>query len=356
MTELHFALLALAVVLLLALFGYNKWQERRALRRLDRSLRGDVGDPLFDAPVHAPEAAPRPADELARGPRIEPSFGPVAPTPAPAPLPPLAAATAGEWTEDPLLDFVLELRCAHAVDGVAVIDAAASLARLDLGLPAVLVAWDARTQQWVRPDRFGFYSELLTAVQLAHRRHALDEIEASRFLAAIQQLAVELDADVDAPESARIVELARELDALRARFDVQIGLTLLSTSGPWDAARLAETMARSGMSAAGPLRWQRVDADGRVLFAATSGSLLVDRLVLELDVPTAPPDAAPLRAMATAAEQLAAALGARVVDDHGRPIDGAAISAIHGQLAALCAEMRAAGVEPGSGRALRLYA
>jgi hypothetical protein len=334
------------------LFGYNKWQERRTLRRLDRSLRGDVGDPLFDAPARPPPAS-RVADDPVRGTRIEPSFG--ADEPARAPTPPAPVAAPIEWNEDPLLDFVLELRCAHAVDGVAVIDAAASLARLGLELPVVVVAWDARTQQWVRPDRFGFYSELLVAVQLAHRRHALDEIEASRFLAAVQQLAVTLDADVDAPESARIVELARELDALRARFDVQIGLTLLSTTGPWDAARLGEAMARVGMTAAGPLRWQRIDADGRVLFAATSGSLLVDRLVLELDVPVAPPEAAPLRAMATAAEQLGAALGARVVDDHGHLIDGAAISAIHGQLSALCAEMRAAGVEPGSGRALRLY-
>jgi hypothetical protein len=182
-----------------------------------------------------------------------------------------------------------------------------------------------------------------------------DEIEASRFLAAVQQVAVALDADVDAPAASRIVELAQELDRLCSRFDVQVGLTLESTCGPWDAAALATAISNARMSAAGPLSWRRVDDEGRTMFTLTSGSLLADRLVLELDVPRVSPAAEPLRALAAAANQLAAALGARVVDDHGRPIDSAALAAIETQLAGLYGEMAAAGIEPGSPRALRLY-
>ena len=38
MTDLHVALLAAAVVLLLALFGWSKWQEQRQIRRLTEKL------------------------------------------------------------------------------------------------------------------------------------------------------------------------------------------------------------------------------------------------------------------------------------------------------------------------------
>ncbi len=363
MTELHLALLALAALLLVVLYVYNKWQERRALRELDRSLRGDVGDPLL-TPEPAPPARPRPPTPPPQ--RIEPRLGLPEPDPAPQPsgartesavAPPEAPVPhAVEWIEDPLLDFVLELRCTHAVDGVSVFDAAAPLSQLNLPLPVSLVAWDGRTQQWVKPDRFGFYSDLLAAVQLVDRRHTLDEIGAARFLAAVQQIAAALDADVDAPQAQQIASMAQELDRQCARFDVQIGLTVDAPDGPWQPQTLSRAIARLGLEEVEPTCWRRRDEHGRTLFSVTADSLLSDRLVLELDVPTAPADAQPLRLMAAAARELAHDLGGRVVDDHKRPIDEAALAAIESRLATLYAEMVAAGIEPGSSRALRLYA
>jgi hypothetical protein len=272
-----------------------------------------------------------------------------------------STATAGGWIEDPLVDCVLELRCAHAVDGVAVHDAATALTRAAAALPVHLAVWDARTQQWTHPDRFGFYAELLVAIQLATRRHALDEIEASLFIAAVQQIAVALDADFDPPEVARMVELAKDLEATCARFDVQIGLTLESETGPWEAGRLHNAAAQAGLVAiehrrpGAPMRWRRVTDDGATLFMLSSASLVSDRLVLELDVPLAPAGAEPLRGMAASASALAHALGARVVDDNGRPIDPASLAAIDAQLRSVYVEMGASGIEPGSLRAQRLY-
>lgn len=344
MTELHYALIGIAVALLVALYAYNKWQERRALKRLESSLREGVGDPLAgDAAVPA-----RPGAE-----RIEPRLGTLDEgAAAPAEAPPPAVV---EWVEDPLLDYVLELRCAHAVDGVAVIDAAARLTQLNTTLPAALVAWDARSQQWVKPDRFGYYTELLAATQLANRRHALDEVEAARFIAAAQQVALALEADCDPPSVKQIVDLARQLDALCAKFDVKLGLTLEAGAAPWDAAKLAQAVAQAGFTAVAPGRWAKRDGDGRTQFTLASRSLLADRLLLELDVPTVAQAVQPLRQMASAANQLAAALGARIVDDAGRPIDAAAIDAIDAQLQTLYEAMRAEGVDAGSPRALRLY-
>jgi hypothetical protein len=254
-----------------------------------------------------------------------------------------------------MIDWVLELRCAHAVDGVAVFDAAAPLARLERALPVFLVAWDARSQQWVEPDRFGFYAELLVATQLAHRKHKLDEIAASRFVSLVQQIAMALDADFDAPDVRQVVGMAQDLDQLLTRFDVQIGITLQAAVGPWEPARVAQAAAAAQLVPAGELRWERLDAAGAPVFALTTPAARTDRLALELDVPLAPVAADPLRSLFKSADALAVELGARLIDDNGRPVNAASLSGIAEQLDALYAEMRSAGIEPGSARARRLF-
>jgi hypothetical protein len=363
-SDLHVALLILAAILLVALFGYNKWQERRALQRLNTTLRSGVGDALLEpAPMQAPERTPIPAPG-----RIEPTFGalPAAAAPQydeldeptiPADLPMSSereSALAG-WIEDPMLDCVFELRCTHAVDGVTVLDAVAGLHRQRFALPVHVAAWDARTQQWVHPDRFGFYTELLVAIQMANRRVALDEVEASRFLAAIQQIAVALDADFDAPDVARIVALATELRDASSQFDVQIGLTLEGAGGPWTTERLVAVAAKAELANAGPGMWRRLDESGAQLFTFGYASLLKDRLSLELDVPLAPVTAQPLRTMFAAASVIALDLDARIVDDNGQQVDAASLASVEEKLGDMYERMRQAGYEPGSPRALRLY-
>jgi FtsZ-interacting cell division protein ZipA len=59
--------------------------------------------------------------------------------------------------------------------------------------------------------------------------------------------------------------------------------------------------------------------------------------------------------MARAARQLAAAGGGRVVDDNGTELDERALRAIETELAAVAARLAHAGIEPGSGLALRLF-
>jgi hypothetical protein len=350
MSDLHLALLGAAVVLLLLLFGWSKWQEHRQVRRLNEKLGRSDRDPLL-------EPAVRTAAQ-----RIEPQLGELT-TSKSASSEPTASAPAGEahlrpqlpdWAEDPLLDCVLELRCAHAADGVQVIDATAPLLRLDCGLPVHVVAWDARSEQWVAPDRFGFYSELLASIQLATRQRVLGDIEASKFIAAVQQVAVTLDADFDPPEVPRLRQRAAQLHETVARFDVQIGLTLEPGEGAWNPVQVQKAAQAIGLESDGPQRWQRREDSGAALFSLRLSP--ERRLQLELDVPVASPAAKPLQAMFAAAGELAALLNARVVDDHGRAIAPGSIEAIEKPLQALYEQMRAADIEAGSPRARRLFA
>ena len=357
MNNLHLVLLLVGAVLLVALFAYNKWQERQAVRRLDASMREGVGDPLLGE-----TATRRTASRIE--PRLDAGAGaesrePPAPSEAAEPgdlVAPPGAPHVDGWMEDPLLDFVLELRCSHAFDGVAALEARAQLDRLALPLPTHLAVWDPKAQHWTAPDRFGFYSELLASVQMATRRQVLSEIEASRFVSAVQQIALSIDADFDSPEMGRLVAQAAELDALCARFDVQITLTLEALTGPMDGAVVGAAAEDAGFVAGLPGQWLKRDAMGRLLSTLTATSLLADRLALTLDVPLAPGDRDSLGALFTAAHQLAARLSTRIVDDNGHPVDANAQGTIGAELDKLYDEMRAAGIEPGGPRAQRLYA
>jgi hypothetical protein len=395
LSDLHLALLGAAAVLLVALFGFGKWKERQVMRRLGDSVRGNVGDPLLDPrpaagaaspPAQSDPAVPESTVEVTdlpmsalRGgrveprlaPRLEPRFdppgdddeAPMLPAGAPVasglpPAQPRDAAVAAAWVEDPKIDWVIELRCAHAVDGVALIDAALPLARLGSPLPMFLVAWDPRSQQWVEPDRFGFYMELLVATQLASRAGHLDTIAASRFVAVVQQMAVALDADFDVPDVRQMVAMAEQLDQTVARFDVTIGLTLAPEDGAAmpDLARVGAAAARIGLEHVEPTRWELGDASGATVVTLTAHAAPGPRLTLDLDVPLAPVAADPLRTLFSQGEVLARELDARLVDDNGRPVTAASMSDVAPQLEALYAQMRAAGIEPGGARAQRLYA
>jgi hypothetical protein len=378
MTDLHWALLVIAGVLLLAIWIYSRWQERRALARLDSALRHGVGDPLAEL---KPATAARP---VAR--RIEPRLGTALGAPdgsasgEPGALPaesaresavagtpddesssveraePSAYALPDGWSEDPLLDFVVELRCTHAVDGVTALDARSQLDRLQLPLPAHLAVWDAKSQQWTAPDRFGFYSELLVAVQMAHRNGVLGEIDAARFIAATQQIALAVDADFDAPDVPRLVAQAAELDRLCARFDVQITLTVEASEQPWSADAIQSAAAALGFMPSGTGRWELREATGELQLILSAPSLPTPRLAVSIDVPLARPASSPLTVQFQVAEQLAARLGGRVVDDNGRPVQRDGHFAVAAQLATLYEQMQAEGIAAGSERARRLYA
>lgn len=345
MTELHIALIAAAVAVLALLFAWSKWQERRQLRKARERPGETEPDPLRAAAW---------SQGTAESARIEPRLGEL---PAGAGVAADAARPQPQlshWTEDPLLDCVLELRCSHAADGVAVIDAAAPLTRLDLGLPVHVVAWDARAEHWVLPDRFGFYSELLASIQLANRSHKLGDIEASTFIAAVQQVAMALDADFDPPEVPLLRRRAEQLEALVAQFDVQIGLTVQPGEGVVNPAQVDRAALGMRLEPEGERRWLRRGTDGQPLFTIriTPGH----HLLLELDVPVVAPAAKPLQAMFAAAAELAVLLNARVVDDHGQPIAPGSIEAVGPALQTLYDRMRAADIEPGSERARRLFA
>ena len=88
------------------------------------------------------------------------------------------------------------------------------------------------------PDRFGFYSELLLAVQMAHRNGVLGEIDATRFVAAAQQIALARGCGLRSRPTCHVWSpRPRSSTSVCARFDVQVTLTVEATQGAVDGRR-----------------------------------------------------------------------------------------------------------------------
>lgn len=358
MSELQIALAALAGALLLGLFLKGKWDERAARKRA-QALGAGLGEGLLEpsaglAPVVGDATGA--AYSAAPGQRIEPRLGPL-PSPADPSAPPdhSAPVQAGDWVEDPLIDYAVELRCARPVDGVAALAAANQLQRLGLPLPTHVAVWDGRTQQWCAPDRFGFYTELLIALQLADRRGPIDEIDASRFVTAAQQIALELDAEFEPPDVPDLLAQANDLDSRVARFDVRLSLRLRSSGAPFSVEAVGAAAQGAGFAAVAPERWLWRDPQGRPVLTVATQAPLSEIATLALDVPVAQVAAQPLELLFNTARDLASRLGAQIVDESGRPLPAAAAVAINEQLGQLYQHMHDAEIEPGSVRALRLF-
>jgi hypothetical protein len=367
-SDLQISLLLIAGVVLAGLYVGGKWQERRLLRRLGEELGGDVGDALLAGPGGPHSSGEDGAGQGARPWRIEPRFEAGAteqqlldgdpgesPDLQPGPDAQTAPPRRSDWVEDPMLDCVLELRCTRPVDGVSFIDAAMPLSAGQWQMPVAFVVWDQRAQQWVHPDRFGYYTDALAAIQLANRHQVLDQEQIARFVATVRQAAAMLDADCDPPDVVRVAAGAAELDRLCARFDVRIGLNLRADAGAWTQARVDTAATQVGLVSVDGLHWVPADPAAGPPLQLSMPAAVSEQACLELDVPRIARGDGVVRRLFSVGGQLGALLNARIVDDNGRPIDDQSVQSIEAQLGKLFEEMKAAGIDPGGERARRLY-
>lgn len=232
-------------------------------------------------------------------PRREPGLGRAAQGPEP------------EAQPDATIDYVIDLRTAQPVAPAAILEGWRPIeqrfARRVLLAAADAGAWHA-------------------ALQLVSRSGVVSDAELLEFRSEVETLAARLGATVSAPEMRQALEAARELDRTCAEADVQVALHVVG---------------------------QALDTDlGEQPFQVVRRE---DGATLTLDVARTPDLGRSFEAMARAARGLAAAPGARLVDDRGNALDDRALAQIGAQLEALRQTLAGRGIETGSPLALRLF-
>jgi ZipA, C-terminal FtsZ-binding domain len=207
--------------------------------------------------------------------------------------------------------------------------------------------------QWVVLQPGEIYVSLRAGLLLANRHGPLNAMEFSDFGNFAQDLSKQLDCEVTLADMPRILSRARDVDRRCAELDAQLGISI-QTSSVTSPAMLSAVATEQGLTERGGGRFAKLDDHGGTLFTLSFGEQ-GDKLAMLLDVPRANAHYRPWQQMLQCAEALAQRLDGQLVDDTGKPLPQGVWGQIEEQLRQRYWALDAAGIEPGSARALRLF-
>lgn len=407
MTDFQMSLIAAGGVFVVGVITYNKWQEYKARKTVERAFAsdhddvlmrtgatgGDRQEPVLDVgmpgaeavePSYGAAANPESVGDLpAAGttPAASSSIGAVAgaaagsaagagagASDAAEPLAPLAGAAAApaaapapseaaEKLVDPLIDCMIPLKLEGAARGDKILPSLLKLRRV--GNKPIHFVGLAVSGEWEPIVHGGVYTELQAGVQMATRTTALNELEYSELVTRLRAVADEIGAEPEVPDMIEVMSDARTLHKFVAGHDAQLGVNLRSNGAAWAMTTLIGALENAGFDVGPSGRFAMPDGAGGVLFTLSTnvnlGAETTDRLTLLLDVPCVAPARDGFGAMVKCAKALALRLDATIVDDFEQPLLDAALDEIAGQVKDFYQEMEAADIPAGSPRALRLF-
>ena len=381
MTDFQMSLIAAGGVFVVGVITYNKWQEHKAKKSVERAFASDHDDVLMRADG-TPADRSEPVLDIGGMPgaeSAEPSFGAQAPAGAGAPgagaggasggealaaagplpgmTPETPAAEVAENLVDPLIDCLIPLALEGAARGDKILPSLGKLRRV--GSKPIHYIGLAVSGDWEPIVHGGVYTKLQAGVQMATRTTALNELEYSELVTRLRAVADEIGAEPEVPDMIEVMSEARTLHKFVAGHDAQLGVNLKSNGAPWAMSTLIGALENAGFDVGPSGRFAMPDKQGGVLFTlstnVTMGADTTDRLTLLLDVPVVAPERDGFAAMVRCAKELALRLNATVVDDFEQPLLDTTLEEIDGQVKEFYTEMEAADIPAGSTRALRLF-
>lgn len=389
MTELQMGLLGLGGVAVVGVLLYNKWQERKHRRVVERMLPARNADALFVEPADplvagADEAmvATAPTAQASRSfERIEPVLAAEPMDDAPSvsfdvldnePEHPADQVFGQQSTStsdllSPSIDYIASLDSVEPVSAQRILTGQnAALARI--AKPIHWFGYNERTQEWESMTAHvdSEYRRVRVGLQLVDRRGPVTESELSTFHIALQDLADELMAIVELPSRQAALETAVALDAFCAGVDIQIGINVIAQGQSFPGTKLRALVESAGMVLDVEGRFVRCDAEGHVLYVLSNQgadafsnesmrTLSTQGLTFLLDVPRVLHGERTFNQMLELARRFAEALQGALVDDNRRPLSEEALEPIRRQVAQYQAMMAANKLPAGGSLAQRLF-
>ena len=189
-----------------------------------------------------------------------------------------------------------------------------------------------------------------------------------QFLRLGAQVGSEMAAKCDVPDAEDAAHRAEELDSFCADLDVQIGLTIVKGDlGQIAGTRLRGVAEASGfrLTPAGHFDYVQ-DETGKTLYSLQNfkqepftveglRTLSIPGVVFLLDVPRVAEPVRVFDQMRLVAKRMTQTFEGVLVDDNRRPLNDASLAAIREQVQATAEALRAAHIDPGGPRAMRLF-
>jgi len=374
MTDLQVSLIAIGIAIVVGVISYNKWQEYKTRKTVERAFSEDQHDVLMHGEnVAAPHSRVEPGftdqpDLPAQAAPLEVDTGPPQEDLSDAPPPPAPEPTAMQETVlhtprpdlpvDQLIDCTIALGLESPLRGDRILPVSHTLRHV--GNKPVHFIGLADDGHWEAIAHGRTYTMLQAGILLASRTSALNEIEYSEFVSRLRQVADELGAECDVPDMTRIVSIARGLHQFVSEYGAQLSVNVQSNRAPWQISTLLAALTRQGFELRPDGRLIMPDGDGGTLFSistnAGGGDETTSRLTLLLDVALVAAARDGYGAMISCARSLATRLDGTVVDDSSQPLSDDTLAEIATQVQAFYADMDNSEIPAGSTRALRLFA
>ena len=359
-SELQVGLIGAGGVVVVGIFAFNKWQERKHRKQVDAlasvepvggepSARGagvDRLEPVIggEAPVRAQPSAQELKDASAR--RVPPL------------LPPEV---------DERADWVVRIEAIEPVVAGRLLQAAGQ--HLDgIAKPLRWFGFSDSSNRWdeLTPNQAGSYHWVCAALQLVDRRGPAGDADLARLAGGLQRMCDLFMAIPSLPARADALERAAELDRLCAGVDIQIGVNVVARDGVFAGTKLRGLAEAAGLELLGDGCFHARDELGvsqfvlsnlePTLFVAEDmRALSTQGVTLTLDVPRVADGVRIFERMMGFAQQLADALNGAVVDDNRLPFGDKAVGLIRAQIEQFQGQMAEQGIAPGSPLALRLF-
>ena len=367
-SDFQWALIGIAVVIVVGVIVYNRWQEAKYKQHAERAFASDHRDVLLH-------------ERGDRQDRVEPQLG------AMAPLHSSDDDLMG--FDSPIVDEPIMPRSAAGtalpginteIDTVALLLADAPILP-DQFWPTVQqsqqiskrILWEGLVGGLWQPvdarnadDREGF-RELRAGLQLACRNGMVDINTLHAFNEMMIAFAQGIGAVSQREDVALAAARAQAVDAFCADTDIEIAVNLIGKNGATFATTKVRGLAEaSGLTALDSGEYELRDELGHTLFTLRNmnaeeppgvkhaGAYLTG-LTFALDVPRAARPASVFERMMTLALRFADTLQGDVVDDNRKLLTANGRKVIADTIVGIAAEMEANGVAPGSSAALRLY-
>ena len=357
MAELQTSLIAIGGAIVVGVVSYNKWQEWRAKKSVEKAFSPLEEDalmgvrPLRGGERHEPVLNP---DEITDLHEHDHSHDHEAADIGEA----FIESAAKPFPLDTFIDCIIPVVLGSPLRGEKISSAFHQL-RL-VGNKHVEVIGETDTDYWEKVAVGGVYRNLQVGVQLANRHGLLSELDYSELVTGLGLLSDELDATPELPDMPEIMSLAKRLFQLIHEFDVQLSINVRTKGAPWLLSTLRPALQRQGLELRPDGRFIMPDGDGGILYALLmNANPTVDtssQVTLLLPVATVAPEREAFKSMSAFAKSLATRLAGVVVDDAGEPLSDTALDAIAQQINSFYGAMEQTGIEPGSVRAQRLFA
>ena len=375
MTDLQISLIGAMTVFVAGVFAYNKWQEHKARKSVERAFASDHDDVLMKSgdgkPLEGLPADFRPGDAR-QEPVIDfsagadtavqsPGYNTAVVEPVVQPLPGNTAGTTptevASSLVDPLIDCMIPLALEGAARGDKILPVLLKLRHV--GNKAIHYIGLHVNGDWEPIAHGSIYTKLQAGVQMATRTTALNEIEYSELVSRLRAVCDEIGAEPEIPDMVEVMGEARNLHRFVSSHDAQLGINLMSNGAPWLIVTLIGALEKQGFDARPDGRFIMADGEGGQLFTlstnVTLGADTTSRLTLLLDVPCVAPARDGYGQMIACAKALMGRLDATIVDDSDQPLQDETLAEINGQVQAFYEEMESADIPAGSTRALRLF-